>query len=467
VLVVSNNWAGTADLIDTHTLKRIKRINVIPDKAKRVAQIEANPDWKAIYDFNRAVPGEGHNQYVDDGFTSKDGRFVYFSRPSFADVVAIELATGRIAWRVKVDGYRADHMAISPDGTKLLVSASTARTIDVIDPRAGRIIARIPSGDQPHENNFSADGSRIFHASIGSVFTPLDEPQFDATKGERVFQVVDASTFQVLKRIDMGQKLDEAGHPDMSAAVRPMALAPGEQTVYFQVSFFHGFVEYDLVQDRVLRLAHLPLSQAAAGKRRDEYLLDSAHHGLTMNPEGTKLCAAGTMSDYAAIVDRASFAYRIVPVGLKPYWSTNSGDGRYCFVSVSGEDRVSVISYATEQEVARIPVGDHPQRMRMGELDVAARKPKLIVRVRPKRVRAHTPVTLRIRVMVRRAGRKLPVRGARVRAAGKRTRTNRKGRANVRKRDGFQEVRRYEVRARKGGYRRDVAKVRVTRRRGG
>jgi YVTN family beta-propeller protein len=87
-----------------------------------------------------------------------------------------------------------------------------------------------------------------------------------------------------------------------------------------------------------------------------------------MDPTGRKLCAAGTMSDYAAIVDRISFAYTIVPVGRKPYWSTNSGDGRYCFVSVSGDDRVSVIDYRKQREVARIPVGDHPQRMRMGKL---------------------------------------------------------------------------------------------------
>jgi YVTN family beta-propeller protein len=280
-----------------------------------------------------------------------------------------------------------------------------------------------------------------------------------------------------LKRIDMGQKLDEAGHPDMSAAVRPMSLAPGERIVYFQVSFFHGFVEYDLEQDRVLRLAHLPLSEEAQGKRREEYLLDSAHHGLTMNPEGTKLCAAGTMSDYAAIVDRQSFAYKIVNVGRKPYWSTNSGDGRYCFVSVSGDDRVSVISYATEQEVAQIPVGDHPQRMRMGKLGVAAlaalspargggaKKPRLRVRVKPRRVRAHKPVKIRIRVTARRAGVRVPVRKARVRVIGKRVRTNRRGRVTVRKRDGFQEVRRYKVRARKGGYRRDVARIKVLRRR--
>jgi YVTN family beta-propeller protein len=467
VLYVGNNWDGTADIVDPRKFNRIARIDIVPDRAQRIAEIQADPAAHGYFLAIRQQVGEGHDQFVDDMFSSHDGRFLYVSRPSFADVVGIELATGRIAWRVKVDGYRADHMAISPDGTKLLVSASTARTIDVIDPRAGRIVARIPSGDQPHESNFSADGSRIFHASIGSVFTPLDEPQFDATKGERVFQVIDGNTLQVLKRLNMGQKLAEAGYPDMSAAVRPMALAPDEQTVYFQVSFFHGFVEYDLVRDRVLRLAHLPLSEEAAGKRRDEYLLDSAHHGLTMNPAGTKLCAAGTMSDYAAMVDRATFAYRIVPVGRKPYWSTNSGDGRYCFVSVSGDDRVSVISYATEREIARIPVGDHPQRMRMGKLDVAVRKPKLRVRVKPRRVRAHKPVTLRIRVTERRAGERVPVRGARVRAAGKRVKTNRRGRAKVRKRDGFQEVRRYKVRANKAGYRRDVARIRVLGRRGG
>jgi YVTN family beta-propeller protein len=368
VLYVGNNWDGTADVIQPRRFKRLARINIIPDIEERMREIQSDPDRYGYFLGIRQAVGEGHDQFVDDMFSSPNGRVLYVSRPSLADVVAINLRTRKIIWRTPVDGYRADHMAISPDGRRVLVSASTARVVDVIDTRTGSVVAKIPSGDQPHENNFSRDGKLVYHASIGSVFTPADDPLLDASKGERVFQVVDTSNWQVVRRIDMGKKLDEFGEPDMSGAVRPMALTPDERKVYFQVSFFHGFVEYDLVADRVTRLANLPVSDEAKSKRREEYLLDSAHHGLAMNPSGTKLCAAGTMSDYAAIVDRASFAHRIAANGEKPYWSTNSARGSYCFVSFSGDDAVSVISYRKEREIARIPVGDHPQRMRMGKV---------------------------------------------------------------------------------------------------
>jgi DNA-binding beta-propeller fold protein YncE len=366
ILVVSNNWAGTADLVDPHTFERLERINVIPDAEERIAEIEADPVAKFFFDAIRILIGEGNNQYVDDGFTSPDGTVVYFSRPSFADVVAIDLGSEEIIWRTKVDGYRADHMALSEDGKRLLVSASTANVVDVIDTSDGRIVGRIPSGDSPHENNFSRDGKLIYHASIGTVYTDTDDPSQDSTKGNRVFEVIDARTLEVLKTIDMGQKLAEAGYPNMSGAVRPMAIAQNERYVYFQVSFFFGIVRYDLKTDRVVEVLNLPLGDAQ-GLPRTAFLLDSAHHGLGINPQGTKLCVAGTMSGYAAIVKRQPLRLEsTVPVGHVPYWSTSSEDGKYCFVSVAGDDRVAVISFKSGEEVASIPVGDHPQRMRTG-----------------------------------------------------------------------------------------------------
>jgi DNA-binding beta-propeller fold protein YncE len=372
VLFVGNNWDGTADVIQQGgtssrpTFRRVARLNIIPDIQERMAEILADPERLGYFLAIRALIGEGNDQYVDDMFSSKDGRLLVVSRPSLADVIGLDLNTGAIAWRFRVDGQRSDHMAMSPDGTRVAVSASTGNVVHILDTFTGREVGRFPSGDSPHENNYSADGTRIFHASIGLVYTPADQPVFDTTKGDRRFQIVDAGTNQIVEQIDMGQKLAEAGYPNMSSAVRPMALSPDERFVYFQVSFFHGFAEYDFAQDRITRVANLPNEVPLLP--REAYLLDSAHHGINMNPEGTRLCVAGTMSDYAAIVQRDTFAYKLIHGGQKPYWSTNSADGRYCFVSWSGDDKISAISYKTGAQVAEIPVGDHPQRMRIGSV---------------------------------------------------------------------------------------------------
>ena len=402
VLVVGNNWDGTADIVDPRAHKVLTRLNIVPDLAQRRAEIAADPVALGFFNANNLLVGEGHAQYVDDAFTSPDGRLLYVSRPSFADVIALDLGTRRIAWRVKVDGPRSDHMALSPDGARLLVSASLAAKVHVIDTQRGVIVGEFASGDQPHENNFSRDGSRIFHASIGSVYTPLDLPELDATKGRRYLQIVDARTYEILRRFDVGDALAAAGRPGMSAAVRPMVLSPDERLAYLQLSFLHGFVEFDLESGRALRVAELPLSEQAKTLPREAYLLDSAHHGIAMNRDGTKLCVAGTMSDYAAIVHRDDFSYKTLDSGRKPYWATNSADGELCFVSASGDDKVTVISYADERVVATIPVGDHPQRMRAGVMrreylpppdDAAAPR---ITRARVLRTRAGRVLTLRL-----------------------------------------------------------------------
>ena len=368
VLYVGNNWDGTAHIVDPKKYEVLDRINIVPDLEKRLQEIVTSPIDLPLFLGVRTLVGEGNDQFVDDMFSSPDGRYLYVSRPSLADVVAIDLRTGKIHWRVEVAGSRADHMAISPDGKKVLVSASTGGVVHEIDTKTGKFSGQFFSGDQPHENNYSADGKLIYHASIGTVFTPADAPELDALKGERIFEIVDAKSLKIVKRIVMGPKLAEFGRPGMSSAVRPMTLSPNERFLYFQLSFFHGFVEYDLKTDRVTRVADLPISDKVAAMPRESYLLDSAHHGLTMNPQGTRLCVAGTMSDYAAITSRKTFGTKLAAFGRKPYWSTNSGDGRNCFVSFSGDDRVAVISYKKRREIASIPVGDHPQRMRMGTI---------------------------------------------------------------------------------------------------
>jgi hypothetical protein len=374
VVFVGNNWEGTADVLrfrppdapgENGKFTRIARLNIIPDKAEREFEIFTNPARLAFFLAIRQFVGEGNDQFVDDRYSTNDGRLLVVSRPSYADVIGMEIATGRIVWRFPMEGFRSDHMAVSPDGRHVAVSDSTANKVHILEMETGRKVGEFPSGDSPHENNYSQDASKIYHASIGRVYTPTDQPEFDTTKGDARFQIVDTSTNQIIKQIDMGQKLEEFGREDMSSAVRPMALSPDERFMYFQVSFFHGFAEYDFAQDAVTRVADLPIKNP--DQPREEYLLDSAHHGIAINDAGTDLCVAGTMSDYAAIVSRADFQdFDTLPLGEKPYWSTTSDDGRHCFVSWSGTDAISAISYEERREVARIDVGDHPQRIRTG-----------------------------------------------------------------------------------------------------
>ncbi|SBT67963.1 hypothetical protein GA0070622_5051 [Micromonospora sediminicola] len=367
VMFVGNNWDGTADVIRSRgDYARLGRINVIPDRAARLREIYLNPIRLAFFLGIRQGPGEGHDQFVDDMYTTPDGTALVVSRPSFADVVSIDLATGAIRWRFPVSGYRADHMAVSPDGTRVAVSASTSNTVHVLDIRTGAQLGSFGTGDKPHENVFTRDG-RLWNMSIGEVNTDLDAPWLDWTKGDRRITVADATTYQVVKVIDMRDRLDAAGRRDLSDAVRPAVFTPDGGTLYFQVSFFNGLVEYDVATDRITRVTTLPKNPATSDDRTT-WVNDSRHHGLSVSPDGTRLCVAGTMDDYAMVVDRATLREGPLVPASKPYWATVSGDGRDCVISESGADRVTAITFATGQKVASVPVGDHPQRVRIGHL---------------------------------------------------------------------------------------------------
>ncbi|MFD5240177.1 YncE family protein [Streptomyces tendae] len=368
VMFVGNNWAGTADVIrSTGDFARIGRIDVVPDRAERMAEINADPIKWIYFQAIRNGVGEGHDQLVDDMYSTPDGTSVVVSRPSFADVLSIDLATGDIDWRFPVSGYRSDHMAVSPDGTRVAVSASTSNTVHVLDIETGEQVGSFATGDKPHENIFTRDGRYIWNMSIGEVNTALDAPWLDWTKGDRRITVVDARTYEPVRVVDMRERLDAIGLGDHSDAVRPAVFSPDESTLYFQVSFFNGFFEYDVATDRITRTKTLPKNPATS-EDRTTWVNDSRHHGLSMSPDGAKICVAGTMDDYATVVDRDTLREGPLVAAAKPYWATVSGDGRHCVVSESGADQVTAIDFATGEKSVSVPVGDHPQRVRIGHV---------------------------------------------------------------------------------------------------
>jgi YVTN family beta-propeller protein len=171
----------------------------------------------------------------------------------------------------------------------------------------------------------------------------------------------------------MKEKLEEAGFDWIDRAVRPMAITKDEKFAYLQISLFHGFFEYDIVNDKITRKLDLPIPEANKDMALGDHVLNSGHHGIALSGDDQTICVAGTMDGYIAIVDRATFEYKTIqlsdnPKEAKPYWATSSKDGTKAYVSISGLDKVSVVDYATGKIVAEVPVGNHPQRVRNGQL---------------------------------------------------------------------------------------------------
>jgi DNA-binding beta-propeller fold protein YncE len=352
VILVGNSVDGTVSFLDGHTFTNLGSFTVIPDLAQRLASM--TPIERAAYEVVRQQ--EGGDRFADDVYLSPDGRRLYVSRGNLDDVVAFDLATRTMLWRFKLDGVKADHAALSPDGTRLVVSATTASEVQVLDTATGRLVTNVPTGTYPHANDYSADGAHLYNASIGVTALPK---ALNFLKGRRQLTVIDAGTFQVLRTFQF-----EFG-------IRPAIITPDEKTMYAQLSYLNGFVEYDLVAGRITRTVTMPFSPAGAALSPDRYPNNSAHHGMAVSGDGGALCELGTIDDYTAIVARPALTISGMvryPTGSLPYWSTTTADGRACAISLSNTNAVSIVDYATAREIARVPVGRFPQRERLGRV---------------------------------------------------------------------------------------------------
>jgi YVTN family beta-propeller protein len=311
LLYVGNNRGGTISVIEVPAFKVVGEFDALPDLAR-----------------SQRAPGS----YVDDLVAPSSGEVLYVSRGDARDVAAFSTDRERLLWRVPTHGV-ADHFALSPDGRRLFVSVENEGRALVIDTAKREVIGQFENGPGPHGMRLSPDGSRVYNGCItGNQLT-----------------VADATTFQVLKRI----QFDEG--------VRPFDITPDGRKMFLQLSKLHGFLELDLRSDRITKTVHLPVPE---GVSHQQVYPHTAHHGLALTPDGRHLCVGSTVASYMAILSVPELdLLATIPVGKEPSWVIPSLDGRYCYVSARSENTVSVISIDERKEVARVRVGDYPQRM--------------------------------------------------------------------------------------------------------
>ena len=364
VLLVGNSVAGTVSFLDGHGFQNLGSINVIPDLTDRLAAIHGDLIHSIVYGIVtdkekiKHFEPSGGQRFVDDVFVSPDGTRLYVSRSNLGDVAAFDLTTDShpIVWRHDVTGYKADHATLSPDGTRIVVSATAADKAEVLDATTGGVVGTFGTGHYPHQNDYSADGRHIYNGSIGDVSL---SSSLDWLKGFRLLTVVDSSTLAVTRTYFFPE------------GIRPTVVTPDEKTMYAQLSYLNGVIRYDLGSGTITKTVTEPFSAFATTNypTRDDYPHDSAHHGLALSGDGTRLCDAGTIDNTVSIITTADMSVAsTVDVGLIPYWATTSVDGNACLLSISGDGVIAVVDYATGQVIAKTAVGTFPQRNRLGKV---------------------------------------------------------------------------------------------------
>ena len=348
ILLVGNSGDGTVDIIDARYFTRLGVLNAIPD-----GSTPRDPVQAAIYPTLVAKLGVN---YVQDIALSPDGETLYVSRGYLGDVAAFSMRSHALLWRLQIHSLRADHMELSPDGTRLWVSALTSNLVEVIDTATHQFTGEVPTGDWPHTLAFSPDGRTVYGGSLGVQVLDTATSQTPPSDGRHWLEAIDPQTM-LLQRPPC----------ELGAGIRPFALTPDGKTMYLQLSYYNGIVAYDPVQCQTLGRLDLPLQGRGTQIAPHDYPNEAAQHGVAMSPDAGTLCLAGTIDDDVEMVSiaggRPMTLSRVIPVGQEPAYAVTSPDGTYCFVSSRGAtaNTVSVISYGTQSEVARIPTGIHPQ----------------------------------------------------------------------------------------------------------
>jgi DNA-binding beta-propeller fold protein YncE len=337
IAFVANAEDGTVSLIDVAARTVLGTLDINPAHVR----------------INR--PGAAN--YAQDTEISPDGRTLYVSRGYLGDVAAFDIAARRLLWTRSLDTPRSDHMTVSRDGRTIFVSALVDNRVYRIDTASGQITGHVVTGVWPHDTKLSKDGRRLYNSSEGEIASlgvhgephPEDRPGY-------AFQltIADAASLQVRERI----KLD--------TPFRPWAFAPGEKSIYAQLSNQRAVVTYDLRRKKIVRRLELPWTPGTAIA---DWEFEAPHHGLALTPDGRTLCLAGRESNYVALVRAPQLSLiTTVKVGKAPGWAEIGDRGRVCLVSNARSNDVSFVSIRAGTEVARIPVGKGPKHIRVADV---------------------------------------------------------------------------------------------------
>ena len=241
-------------------------------------------------------------------------------------------------------------------------------TLAIIDPSEMKIVAKIPTGDSPHEVVLSADGKTAFVANYGAQ-----------TPGSSI-SVIDVATAKELRRFDV------------SPLMRPHGLQVIGGKLYFTAETNRAIARYDPAANKIDWLmgtgqngSHMVVGTAdqkrfytanigsdsvtsfefqnvpPAASRVTHVAIGKQPEAIDLSPDGKEIWAGLNAEGAIDIVDTATNKFKEkVNIGGRPYRVKFTPDGKFVVNTMVATKELLVIDAATRKEVKRIKLESVP-----------------------------------------------------------------------------------------------------------
>ncbi len=251
-----------------------------------------------------------------------DGRLVWTYEDlddGKVDALAIDLASMKVAKRIRLGTGPGFSVVLTPDRTRALADVAGDNKIAVIDTKTFKIVRYVPTGLYPCDLDRTTDGQFAY------------VPERD----QNTVAMIDVRTLRIVKRFDMGKHTE----PHM------LRVAPDNKTVWVANGMANSLVVLDA---KTLE----PVAKIAMGK---------VPVTLAFTPDGQFAYISHFSDNFISVVDTRSFkevsrikiAQGLAVVTFRP-------DGKFAYVTAMNANAVAVIDTATRKVEKMIPTGRQP-----------------------------------------------------------------------------------------------------------
>jgi YVTN family beta-propeller protein len=208
-----------------------------------------------------------------------------------------------------------------PATGRLLVLNKEEATLAIVDPSAGKVLGKVPTGEGPHELVASTDGKTAFASNYGTGSAP-----------GHTISVIDIAAQKELRRVDV------------APLSRPHGLSFVNGKLYFTAEANKRIARYDPATNNI------------------EWQFETGQNGTHMvlpTKDARTIFTSNIGSDNVSVIEqgRDGWTQTLVAVGKGPEGIDISPDGRTVWSAHSRDGGVSIIDVASKKVVQTMNIG--------------------------------------------------------------------------------------------------------------